>query len=116
MEYRALFWIACLVACSLPWIMGVQALTREAQFLLEMKESLKDPHYKQTARVSSSGVLVDQAKLVSKELIRVVILWHEMWHEGLEEASCLYFGKPNIEGMLNVLEPLHAMLEQDQIH
>lgn len=31
--------------------------------------------------------LVEQAKLVSNELIRVAILWHEMWHEGLEEAS-----------------------------
>ncbi|XXG56788.1 hypothetical protein AAC387_Pa03g4113 [Persea americana] len=60
-----------------------------------------------------SGVLVDQAQLVSKELIRVAILWHEMWHEALEEASRLYFGEHNIEGMLNVLEPLHAMLEEE---
>ncbi|KAL3515383.1 hypothetical protein ACH5RR_022285 [Cinchona calisaya] len=59
-----------------------------------------------------SGVLVDQAQLVSKELIRVAILWHEMWHEALEEASRLYFGERNIEGMLKVLEPLHEMLEQ----
>ncbi|CAA7396540.1 unnamed protein product [Spirodela intermedia] len=58
-----------------------------------------------------SGVLVDQAQLVSKELIRVAILWHEMWHEGLDEASRLYFGERNIEGMLAVLEPLHAMLD-----
>ena len=29
---------------------------------------------------------------VSEELIRVAILWHELWHEGLEEASRLYFG------------------------
>lgn len=34
-----------------------------------------------------------------------------MWHEGLDEASRLYFGERNIEGMLAVLEPLHAMLE-----
>ncbi|XP_065870624.1 serine/threonine-protein kinase TOR isoform X2 [Euphorbia lathyris] len=59
-----------------------------------------------------SGALVDQAQLVSKELIRVAILWHELWHEGLEEASRLYFGERNIEGMLNVLEPLHEMLEE----
>ncbi|XP_054777757.1 serine/threonine-protein kinase TOR isoform X2 [Prosopis cineraria] len=58
-----------------------------------------------------SGVLVDQAQLVSKELIRVAILWHEMWHEALEEASRLYFGEHNIEGMLKVLEPLHEILE-----
>lgn len=36
-----------------------------------------------------------------------------MWHEALEEASRLYFGEHNIEGMLNVLEPLHAMLEEE---
>lgn len=59
-----------------------------------------------------SGVLVDQAQLVSKELIRVAILWHEMWHEALEEASRLYFGEHNIEGMLAVLDPLHIMLEE----
>ncbi|KAL5705931.1 non-specific serine/threonine protein kinase [Ranunculus cassubicifolius] len=59
-----------------------------------------------------SGALVDQAQLVSKELIRVAILWHEMWHEALEEASRLYFGEHNIEGMLNVLEPLHERLEE----
>ncbi|KAM2605661.1 hypothetical protein TB2_034429 [Malus domestica] len=59
-----------------------------------------------------SGVLVDQAQLVSKELIRVAILWHEKWHEALEEASRLYFGEHNIEGMLKELEPLHEMLEE----
>lgn len=35
-------------------------------------------------------ILVDQAQLVSRELIRVAVLWHEMWYEGLEEASRLY--------------------------
>ncbi|XP_076900196.1 serine/threonine-protein kinase TOR-like [Bidens hawaiensis] len=59
-----------------------------------------------------SGVLVDQAQLVSEELIRVAILWHERWHEALEEASRLYFGEHNIEGMLKCLEPLHEMLEE----
>lgn len=33
--------------------------------------------------------LVEQAELVSQELIRVAVLWHELWHEGLEEASRL---------------------------
>lgn len=49
---------------------------------------------------------------VSEELIRVAILWHEMWHEGLEEASRLYFGERNVKGMFAVLEPLHAMMER----
>jgi FKBP12-rapamycin complex-associated protein len=50
--------------------------------------------------------------MVSDELIRTAILWHEQWHEGLEEASRLYFGERNIAGMLAKLEPLHAMLEK----
>jgi FKBP12-rapamycin complex-associated protein len=37
-----------------------------------------------------------QAQLVSKELIRVAILWHEMWHEALEEASRLYMPYLNV--------------------
>ena len=56
--------------------------------------------------------LVKQAILVSEELIRIAILWHELWHEGLEEASRLYFGDKNIEGMFDTLEPLHQMIER----
>jgi serine/threonine-protein kinase mTOR len=50
--------------------------------------------------------------VVSQELIRVAILWHELWHEGLEEASRLYFTEKNPEGMIAVLEPLHDMLDK----
>ena len=42
----------------------------------------------------------------------MAILWHEMWHEALEEASRMYFGEQNVEGMLNVLAPLHAIMER----
>lgn len=35
-----------------------------------------------------------------------------MWHEDLEEASRLYFGEHNIEGLLKVLKLLHEMLEE----
>jgi serine/threonine-protein kinase mTOR len=35
--------------------------------------------------------LVEQAMLVNDELIRCAILWHEQWHEALEEASRFYF-------------------------
>lgn len=59
-----------------------------------------------------SSILVSQAKMVSEELIRVAILWHELWHEGLEEASRLYFGERNVKGMFAALEPLHAMMER----
>lgn len=42
----------------------------------------------------------------------MAILWHELWHEGLEEASRLYFGDRNVRGMFSTLEPLHAMIER----
>lgn len=50
--------------------------------------------------------------MVSQELIRVAILWHELWHEGLEEASRLFFNDKNPEGMIATLEPLHELLER----
>ncbi|KAJ8946331.1 hypothetical protein NQ318_004221 [Aromia moschata] len=59
-----------------------------------------------------SPTLVRQALMASEELIRVAILWHEIWHEGLEEASRLYFGERNVEGMLRILEPLHTMMQR----
>lgn len=59
-----------------------------------------------------SSNLVSQALLVSDELIRVSILWLELWHESLEEASRLYFGDKNVQAMLEMLEPLHKHLER----
>ncbi|KZV98444.1 phosphatidylinositol 3-kinase [Exidia glandulosa HHB12029] len=56
--------------------------------------------------------LVEQALCVSQELIRVAILWHEMWREGLDNASKLYVDRGDIEGMLAVLDPLHDMVEE----
>jgi len=56
--------------------------------------------------------LVNEAILVSEELVRIAILWHELWGDGIEEASKLYFGEKNIEAMLDTLEPLHRIIEQ----
>ena len=58
-----------------------------------------------------SSALVEEALMVSSELIRVAILWLETWHEGLEDASRLYFGEGNVSGMLDLLLPLHEKLE-----
>lgn len=58
-----------------------------------------------------SPTLVDQAELVSRELIRVAVLWHELWYEGLEDASRQFFGEYNTEKMFATLEPLHDMLK-----
>ena len=59
-----------------------------------------------------SNALVEEARMVSSELIRVAILWLELWHEGLEDASRLYYGEGNVSGMLDVLLPLHQQLEK----
>lgn len=56
--------------------------------------------------------LLDQSLMVSQELIRVAILWEELWHEHLEDASRLYFGEGNIDGMLQLLLPLHEKMQQ----
>ena len=54
-----------------------------------------------------SPLLVEQAELVSSELIRVAVLWHEKWHEALEEASRLYVVIRSIrESMLIMLDIL----------
>ncbi|KAG8807009.1 phosphatidylinositol kinase- protein kinase tor1, partial [Serendipita sp. 400] len=59
-----------------------------------------------------SPILVEQAHMVSHELIRVAILWHELWHEYLEEASRLYFTEKKPEAMIEHLEILHRKLDQ----
>ncbi|RHY15363.1 hypothetical protein DYB36_008895 [Aphanomyces astaci] len=58
-----------------------------------------------------SPQLVQEAELVSRELIRVAILWNELWHGALEEASRLYFAVHDVQAMLNELAPLHAQLD-----
>ncbi|KAI0461879.1 hypothetical protein LJB42_004483 [Komagataella kurtzmanii] len=59
-----------------------------------------------------SPTLVEQSELVSEELIRVAVLWYELWYEGLEDASRLFFGEHNTEKMFLVLEPLHKLLDK----
>lgn len=59
-----------------------------------------------------SATLVEQADLVSNELIRIAVLWHEQWYEGLEDASRLFFAEHNTEKMFEILEPLHLMLQK----
>jgi len=56
--------------------------------------------------------LVDEALVVSRELIRVAILWDEKWHNRIEEAARHFFSaNRNIEQMINVLKPLHVEME-----
>ncbi|OLY85598.1 Phosphatidylinositol 3-kinase tor2 [Smittium mucronatum] len=59
-----------------------------------------------------SPTLIEQTELVSTELVRVAILWAEMWNEALEDASRLYFSKGDSKGMLAKLMPLHALIRK----
>ncbi|RDW62509.1 hypothetical protein BP5796_10811 [Coleophoma crateriformis] len=76
--------------------------TRRSQLAMQIMTSMRQ----------HSAKLVEQADLVSHELIRIAVLWNELWHEGLEEASRLFFGDGNIDGMLATLAPLHHMLDE----
>jgi len=59
-----------------------------------------------------SNELVKETSMVSKELIRVSIVWHEMWHEALEEASRYYFNQNNPDSMLETLFAMHKEVER----
>ena len=63
----------------------------------------------------ANDTLVEQAALVSTELIRCSILWHEVWHAALEEASRLYFQASDVDGMLAALAPLHAQISRGPV-
>ena len=51
--------------------------------------------------------LVEEATMVSRELMRVAITPHELWYDGLEQAAQLYMDNKDIHGMLAVLNSLH---------
>ncbi|CCK71085.1 phosphatidylinositol kinase family protein KNAG_0G00270 [Huiozyma naganishii CBS 8797] len=59
-----------------------------------------------------SAQLVEQAELVSHELIRVAVSWHEQWYGGLEDASREFFGEQNIGKTFAILQPLHEMIKK----
>ena len=54
--------------------------------------------------------LFDQAEQVSLELLRVAVLWHETWHDALDEACRKFFTEHDLNGMIDVIEPLQLLL------
>ena len=78
----------------------------------DVKERSRAAKDLMSAMEQHSPDLCEQAAIVSHELIRIAVLWHEQWHEGLEEASRLYFGDNDVEGFFRTLEPLHQMLDE----
>ncbi|KAJ6236572.1 serine/threonine-protein kinase mtor [Anaeramoeba flamelloides] len=58
-----------------------------------------------------SSILVEEAELVSQELIRVAILLKEKWHEALDDCLRIFFGEKDSQSMLAILKPLHDDLQ-----
>ena len=54
-----------------------------------------------------SELLVKQANMVGDELIRIAILWHEMWFEGLVEASKLFWVENKADESIERLKDLY---------
>jgi FKBP12-rapamycin complex-associated protein len=98
------------VGCKHPQVL-IYPITVAAKSVRETRQTAALKIMAAIRKQPDCAELVDQAQLVSKELIRVAILWHEMWDEALEEASKMYFGEGNEEGMMEQLEPLHKMME-----
>ncbi|ELP86268.1 serine/threonine protein kinase TOR1, putative [Entamoeba invadens IP1] len=58
-----------------------------------------------------SGHLVQQAMLVSEELVGAAIIAFEMWKEALEEASKEFYNNKNFKAMMDVLKPMMMKLD-----
>ncbi|KAJ2776642.1 phosphatidylinositol kinase- protein kinase tor1, partial [Coemansia interrupta] len=51
--------------------------------------------------------LVEETEVVSRELIRITLLFPEMWHDALDNASKYYFKQNDPTEMMRILQPLH---------
>jgi FKBP12-rapamycin complex-associated protein len=59
--------------------------------------------------------LVEEATMLSRELIRVAITPHELWHDGLEKAAQLYMENRDIRGMMDALTEMHDTMNESAI-
>ncbi|CAH2267767.1 jg15184 [Pararge aegeria aegeria] len=59
-----------------------------------------------------SQKLVNEAEIISEELIKIAMLWHDQVYTALEDASRLYFSEKDYRGMFRTLDKMHAMLDQ----
>eukprot|EP01029_Cantina_marsupialis_P018394 TRINITY_DN422070_c0_g1_i1.p1 TRINITY_DN422070_c0_g1~~TRINITY_DN422070_c0_g1_i1.p1 ORF type:complete len:2040 (-),score=648.42 TRINITY_DN422070_c0_g1_i1:182-6301(-) len=58
--------------------------------------------------------LVQQAMMTSKELIRVAVLWSEIWRTGLEDASRYYMGQgQDYNAMFKILKGLYHLTTEE---
>lgn len=59
--------------------------------------------------------LINQALLISQELIRAAVLMNESWCEALEEAAGNYFGNNDEERMIETLKTQYKTLEDEPV-
>ncbi|KAF8573454.1 atypical PIKK FRAP protein kinase [Ramaria rubella] len=59
---------------------------------------------------SHSRTLVEQGKLVARELSRIAINWGELWYEALQKSGRDYFSG-NSKGMLDGFQPLYDVMQ-----
>lgn len=55
--------------------------------------------------------MVDEAAMLSRELMRVAMTPHEIWHDGLEKAAQQYMEQKDVEGMKITLFAMHEAME-----
>lgn len=60
----------------------------------------------------TQSTLIDQANMVSEELIRAAILLSESWTEAIEDASRIYFGSNDGQAMIDNLKDLHDQMKK----
>ncbi|CAH0725575.1 unnamed protein product, partial [Brenthis ino] len=61
---------------------------------------------------SHSERLINEAAIISEELIKVAMLWHDQVYTALDDASRLYYSEKDYRGMFRTLDKMHAMLDR----
>ncbi|KAJ2597973.1 phosphatidylinositol kinase- protein kinase tor1 [Coemansia sp. RSA 1721] len=61
-----------------------------------------------------SPEMVEETEVVSRELIRITLLSHEIWHDALEYTAKMYFELNNDEDIQGILMPLHKKLHSPE--
>ena len=56
--------------------------------------------------------IVTQSEMFARELVRLAVLWGELWYEKLEEASRLYSGEKDLDAMLHCILPIHETISR----
>ncbi|EGT60375.1 hypothetical protein CAEBREN_03943 [Caenorhabditis brenneri] len=105
--------VLCEIAKYLP-----QALI----YALTVASRSSDCHRRENASIILAKMieyhqrLVQEANLVTEELVRCAILWHEQWHDALDDASRVYFHRRlqdnNVTAMFDALKNMNTLMQK----